>query len=232
MNRYKTVLFDLDGTLVLSEPDPWELYVRLAREYGLSVSESAARSAERFAHRYFAGFTYKADYDRLGQSAFREHYMRLVLAEMGCAGDLDAAAHNILQRFRETPRTRYIPTGTRETLATLRTRGYTLGLVTNRRSDEMAEAYAPHSLEDFFSFVITSSDAANPKPDRAMFDLALARGGCECAETMHVGDNYYADVAGAHACGIEPVLFDPKRLFPEAECLVIRALPELLNHLK
>ncbi len=230
MKRYKTILFDLDGTLVFNDPDLWELYERFAREFGLTVSPDARRRAERFAHFYFSGLNYKGDRERIGVAGFRHHYLTRVLHEMQCDGNIEAAADYVLQRLRETERRKLIPTGTRATLAHLRERGYTLGLVTNRRGDEMPEAFQPHELDQYFSFLITSSDAANPKPDRAMFELALARGACVCEETMHVGDNYFADVAGAQACGIEPVLLDPKALFPEAECLVIRTLPELLNH--
>ncbi len=150
---------------------------------------------------------------------------------MQCEGDLESAARQIMQRIRETPRKKFAPDGTRETLQQLRTRGYTLGLVTNRRADEMEEAYQQHRFDQYFSFSVTSTDAGNSKPHRAVFDLALARADCDCTEAVHVGDNYYADVAGARALGIEPVLFDPKGLFPEATCLVIQALPQLLEHL-
>ena len=228
--RYKTVLFDLDGTLVFGAPDLWELYERYAREFGLAVAPDGRRRAERFAHLYYAGQNYQADYERLGSEGFRLHYLRRALEEMRCEGDLEAAAAHVALRLRETPRRRYSPDGTRETLATLRARGYTLGMVTNRRADELAEVYQPHELDGYFAFVITASDAPAPKPDRSMFDLALTRAACLCEETMHVGDNYFADVAGAYACGIEPVLVDPKGLFPEAKCLVIRQVPELLKH--
>ena len=86
-------------------------------------------------------------------------------------------------------------------------------------------------LYQHFSFVITSTDAVNPKPDRAMFELALVRGGCDSAEAMHGGDNFYAAVGGARAAGIAPVLVDPKGLFPAADCLVIRSVSQLLDHL-
>src|SRR6266496_6205185 len=114
MKRHKTILFDLDGTLVFAAPDLWVLYERFAREYGLTVATDARRHSERFAHHYYAGLNYKTDYDRLGPESFRLHYLGLVLREMSCAGDLESAAAFVMARLRETPRRRYIPDGTRE----------------------------------------------------------------------------------------------------------------------
>jgi FMN phosphatase YigB (HAD superfamily) len=43
-----------------------------------------------------------------------------------------------------------------------------------------------------------------------------------------VGDNYWADVVGARRAGVTPVLLDPQGLFPEADCLVLDELDDLL----
>src|SRR5712692_3595695 len=87
MKKYKAIFFDLDGTLIFSEPDLWQLYAPFARECGLTPSADATRHAERFAHYYYAGYNYKADFERLGTERFRQHYLTRVLQEMQCAGD-------------------------------------------------------------------------------------------------------------------------------------------------
>ncbi|MBI5878806.1 MAG: HAD family hydrolase [Chloroflexi bacterium] len=234
MGTVKAILFDFDGTLVFGEPDIWSLYTQFARDYGLVVSEDATRSAERFAHHYYAGFNYKEDYDRLGGGlAWRLYYMQRTLHVMTGGrvpvDDLLDAAKYVGARLGEEPRQRQVPPDVRATLDRLLADGYTLGLVTNRRDDEMSEVYDPHGLHHYFKFTVTVSGGIAPKPFRAMFDLALARAGCTAAEAMHVGDNPYADVAGAEAAGIRAVLYDPKRLFPEAECCVITEFPQLLD---
>ena len=137
----------------------------------------------------------------------------------------------MLQRLDETPRKRQLGEGALNTLAQLAARGYVLGLVTNRRSDEMDAAYQGHRLEEYFAFTVTATEAGAPKPGRAIFDLALARSGCAAGDAIHVGDNLYADIAGAEGAGIRPILIDPKGIFPEATCMVIRTLPELLARL-
>jgi putative hydrolase of the HAD superfamily len=52
--------------------------------------------------------------------------------------------------------------------------------------------------------------------------------GTQPAHALYVGDNYYADVLGARAAGLEPVLIDPDEIFPEADCAVIHCISEIL----
>jgi len=55
----------------------------------------------------------------------------------------------------------------------------------------------------------------------------VALAGCAPEAAAYVGDNYYADVVGARAAGLHPILIDPLGIFPEAGCPTIRALGEL-----
>jgi putative hydrolase of the HAD superfamily len=54
------------------------------------------------------------------------------------------------------------------------------------------------------------------------------------SQAMYVGDNYFADVVGSRRAGLQPVLYDPRGIFPEAECPVIASfeqLPSVLENL-
>jgi phosphoglycolate phosphatase-like HAD superfamily hydrolase len=146
LNSTKAVFYDPDGTLVLGRPDIWQLYAQFAAEYGLVVSSDGIRKAERFAHFYYAGLNYKADLDQYGAAGFRQNYLRRCLETMQCEGDLDSVARFLVSRLDETPRERYLPDGTLDTLAQVAERGYTLGLITNRRTDELAGVYEGHLL--------------------------------------------------------------------------------------
>ena len=234
MGSIKAVFLDLDGTLVFGDPDIWTLYAQFAREAGFAVDDEGVRHAERFAHLYFSGFNYKEDFDRLGGgAAWRLYYLQRTLhAMLGDAtpvDDLADAARQLMRRLGETPRQRGVPPDVRETLDRLQAAGYLMALVTNRRDEEMTEVYDPHGLHHYFAFTVTASQGGAPKPFRAMFDLALKLAGCAPHEAIHVGDNPYADVAGAQGAGIHAVLYDPKGLFPETDCRVITAFPQLLD---
>ena len=62
------------------------------------------------------------------------------------------------------------------------------------------------------------------KPDPRFFQIALDRAGADAETTIHVGDLYHVDVAGARAAGITPVLLDVAGLYPECDCLRVRSL--------
>jgi HAD superfamily hydrolase (TIGR01509 family) len=95
-----------------------------------------------------------------------------------------------------------------EALARMRNRGLTLVVVSN--SDGTAE----HSLEaaglrSYLSGVVDSQVVGFEKPDARIFEHALRQSDARPERTLHVGDLYHADVAGARAAGIHAVLLDP-----------------------
>jgi len=56
--------------------------------------------------------------------------------------------------------------------------------------------------------VVSSAMVGARKPDRALFEAALALAGCSADEAVHVGDSLENDVRGARAAGIRAVLVD------------------------
>ncbi len=94
-------------------------------------------------------------------------------------------------------------------LETLRKAGVKLGIVTNA-SQTMAMRDAEleaHGLLDFFPDCrLSAADVGYIKPDRRIFQCALERLGTAPAETVFIGDNPEADIAGALSVGMKAVL--------------------------
>ena len=61
-------------------------------------------------------------------------------------------------------------------------------------------------LADLVDGALASAEIGSAKPDGAIFAAALRIAGTTPAETWHVGDTPEADVDGARAAGIHPVL--------------------------
>jgi len=87
-------------------------------------------------------------------------------------------------------------------------------------------------LDEYFSFALAAGEINSWKPDPGIFWHALERLEANPQQALYVGDNYYADVVGAQNAGLQAVLVDPEGIFPEAQCLVIRQVNELLALLK
>jgi putative hydrolase of the HAD superfamily len=90
-------------------------------------------------------------------------------------------------------------------LAELRARGLRLVVVSNWDSS-LSEVLERVGLRELVDEVIVSAVVGAAKPDRLIFEAALAAAGCEASEAVHVGDSAEADVGGARAAGIRPLL--------------------------
>lgn len=94
-------------------------------------------------------------------------------------------------------------------LEVLRRAGVKLGIVTNA-SQPMAMRDAEleaHGLMKFFPDCrLSAADAGYLKPDRRIFTGALERLGTTPQETIFIGDNPDADIAGALSVGMKAVL--------------------------
>lgn len=94
-----------------------------------------------------------------------------------------------------------------EVLEELRRRGYEMSILSNN-SSLMIDQLTHLELGRFFPVVSYSEEVGVEKPHPRIFHAVLARLGRNPAETVYVGDSYRADVVGATAAGIVPVLVD------------------------
>jgi len=79
----------------------------------------------------------------------------------------------------------------------------------------------------YFDTLIVSDVVGFHKPDPRIFDIALEALQVPAEKAIHVGDDYEADVQGARAAGIKPVLLDRKGQHQDVDCLRIHSLKEL-----
>jgi len=95
-----------------------------------------------------------------------------------------------------------------EALGRLRDLGLKLSVVSN--SDGTVEqSLIAAGLRPYLSAVIDSAIAGHEKPNPRIFTHALNTCGARPERTLHVGDIYHADVAGARGAGIHAMLLDP-----------------------
>jgi HAD superfamily hydrolase (TIGR01549 family) len=116
------------------------------------------------------------------------------------------------------------------TLKKLRISGYTIGLVSNR-SNPIDQELDEIGLKPFFDFYFTAGEIDVWKPDREIFEHAVFLAGSLYEETAYIGDNYYTDILGAVAAGIYPILYDPRNIFPDADCQVITDIGDLCSQM-
>ena len=206
--RYRTVLFDLDGTLIDSGAMILASFRHATRTVlAREIPDEQLAAAVGGSTIYDQMRTF--DPDRVGElvEAYREH---------------NAPLHDALEAFD----------GIEALLDDLRAEGRKLGLVTAKRRRTVDLAFRVLDLERFFGAVVTAEDTERPKPDAEPVLLALRRLGSHPAEAAFVGDSPF-DVGAAKAAGVFSVavswggLHSEERLREAGADVVVHSREEL-----
>lgn len=223
----KAVFFDLGNTLIYMDPLPEEVFASLCREQGIEVEPEAVRRAYGKADLFY--FTNMLKYRGRMDQLWLE-YDGIVLEELGIPDPGRQLAQAISEGFREGQFWHLFPE-TEEVLVELRREGYKLGIISNADED-VEQILSWLELPQLVDTITYSQEAGVEKPDPRIFQIALQRTGSRPDEAIHVGDRYDADIVGARAAGITPVLIDREEDHRGLDCLRIKSLKELWTTLR
>lgn len=227
----KAIFFDFDGTIRHNLPLGGEVFALQAIQLGLAANEEDRRRAARWEHSYWANSKdLLSDMQRFnGQLAeFWNRYAQRQLVTLG-ASALQAAelAPKVNEYMTESYKPEsVVPDEVRRTLPVLMDSGYKLAVISNR-SKPYQEEIESLGLASFFEFSLAGGEINSFKPEPGIFLHACKRLGVTPEQAAYVGDNYYADVVGARAASLTPILYDPRLIFPDAGCTVITSFDEL-----
>jgi HAD superfamily hydrolase (TIGR01549 family) len=227
----KAVFFDLDGTLRHNLPSGGEVFADYAVLLGVPASDEDRLRAARWEHYYWAN---SADLlaDRVtyaGENgAFWNRYGQRQLVALGApthrAAELaPKVTEYMLHAYKPQS---VVPQDAMRLLPVLKEAGYKLAVISNRDKayqDVMEEL----GLAPFLAFSLAGGEINAFKPQPEIFIHACERLQVSPGEAAYVGDNYFADVLGARAAGLMPVLYDPRGVFPDAGCAIIRSFDQL-----
>ena len=230
-NHFEAVIFDLDGTLRHNVPSADETQFNFAVSLGITNSPECRRRGAQWAHRYWAQSEELIQdvekFDRL-EKPFWDNYCSRYFRAMGIPEEGAAELGPKLAQLMEegfSPQSQVHPEDF-NTLGSLRKAGYKVGLVSNR-SNPCNEELQELGLSPYLDFAYVAAEVGAWKPDPAIFNRAFKETGSSPERIIYIGDNYFADILGAKNAGITPILLDPRGIFPDADCKVIRSLGEL-----
>jgi putative hydrolase of the HAD superfamily len=95
----------------------------------------------------------------------------------------------------------------REVLDVLRGR-YPLAVVTDAQSASARGELHKVGLLGYFDPVVVSGDHGYRKPDRRLFQFALAGMNVAAGNALYIGNDMYRDIHGAQEAGMKTVMFD------------------------
>jgi putative hydrolase of the HAD superfamily len=219
MRTIETVFLDAGGVLVWPN---WHRVAQVLRAHGIDAGASALIAADAPARFALDEAHVRSDQQRVYS------FFELVLLEAGIA--LSPATEAALADVRTYHHTEnlweIVPDFVVPALEQLRAAKYKLVVVSNANGT-LHHAFGRLGLAPHFDVIIDSHVEGVEKPDRRIFDIALARSASSPETTVHVGDFYNVDVAGARGAGLTPVLVDEAGLHAGADCARIRNIAEL-----
>lgn len=227
----RAVFLDIGDTVMRPNPSWEHVYAIAFEEYGVEVEVEALHAALRRAYHH-GGFGFDAAFEASEETSFARtmEIDRAALADLGLDPMPESFFRRLSELFMVTSNWHVFPDAI-PALEALRARGLVVGAVSNWVW-QLPELLHALDLVSHFDLIAASSRIGFEKPHPGIFRWALAEARVEPGEAIHVGDHLDADVEGARAVGIEPVLIDRRGRFsvPDipAGTPLIRSLAEIL----
>jgi putative hydrolase of the HAD superfamily len=229
----KIVFFDAGDTILRPHPSFPEIFASVCKGAGHDVSPAdAERAQEKLAPHLmdlemdddpdatpYAGSVFSADQSR----RFWTYLYKRMMRELGIEDDALPAL--LFDKFTDTSSYKLFDDVV-PVLHELREAGLRLGLISNFER-WLEEMLAEMDVGHLFDTVTISGVAGVEKPDPAIFELALNEAGVAAADAVYVGDSPVLDAAPAARLGMEVVLIDRARRYPESPWPRIESLKEL-----
>lgn len=167
MNKYRHIIFDIDGTLLDTES-------AILQSLKDTVAEMLQKDITEEELKFALGIPGEVALHRLGISdtktanrKWNEHLLKY---------------KSSIRLFEGIP----------ALLASLKADGYSLGIVTSKNRNEYNEDFASaFDTAHYFDIVICVEDAPFPKPDPAPLATYLSLSGISAKDALYVGDTAY-----------------------------------------
>lgn len=206
----RVVFFDAAGTLFDARQPVGRTYARLAREFGLDLSDAAVTAGFRRAFGTSPELAFGKGHSEAQLRNLERAWWKAVVARtfegLGDFPRFDDFFEALFAFFADPKHWEVDPEAS-ATLCRLKQQGLELGVISNFdfRLYQILEAL---ELKPHFNSITISSQAGFAKPRREVFEAALAKHGRRPAEALHVGDSVRLDFEAAAAVGMSAALVD------------------------
>ena len=195
------VLFDLDNTLLDRDTG----FLRFCQELFHTSGVMGQTHTEEEAVALMVSF------DASGLRSRHDMFNDIIRQWPGVFQDVEQAMQVYLASY---PRMLVLDASTRALLEDLQDRGVPCGIVTNGGSIMQMNKIRESGLEGLVQSIVISEEVSVAKPDRRIFERALADIGANPLTTMFVGDNPDADILGAKEVGMHAAWIHHGRQWP------------------
>lgn len=221
MAQIRAVSLDVGWTLAYPAKSMWEIFADLTNEAGGTTTAAACEEVVRslvtlgqpHAETHFHTGAQYEDSDDSFRGQFDQLGM-IVFSQLGIEADRAAIMEQFYQRFWNLADWKIFP-DVLDGIAELHRRGVRVGVLSNAPSD-MTNLLAHLGILPLLDFCVISATERTKKPDRRIFEIAVARAAVAAEHVVHVGDMYLEDILGGAAAGLQTLLMERGQhaLFP------------------
>lgn len=205
----RAVFFDVGNTLLYPYPSVSEVCRQVLAEAGHVRDLGAIDSLMPLVDAYYED-RYREDdtfwTDEGETSGVWVGMYSLLARRLGLDEDAEHLARRVYDEFGRADRWRayddVIPA-----LMRLKEAGCRVGVISNW-DGRLTALLQGMGVAELLDTIVSSAEVGLHKPDPRIFELACERLDVEPHDAVHVGDHHYADVLGASAVGMTPVLID------------------------
>ena len=193
-DKIRAVTFDAGGTLIECWPSVGHIYADVAATHGYGrLSPAVLNRNFRAAWKACASFHHSmGEWSALVDATFGKQIR---------PAPSQTFFPQLYARFAQ-PEAWRVFDDVVPTLLRLKSRGITLGIISNW-DDRLKPLLRALGLDRYFDAIVVSCEVGAPKPAHAIFQSACCALKCAPAETLHVGDSLEMDLRGAEAAGLQ-----------------------------
>ncbi len=226
MQKYTTLLFDLDRTLWDFDTNAEEALRDIFASFELNSKISSANAFLRVYQKHNERLWMAYRQGKIKKSLLRTKRFDLSLKDFGIHNE-ELAAKMGEEYLRISPNKTTLMPGTIEVLRFLH-QHYRLYILTNGFNEVQYLKMERCGLNLFFKDIFTSENLGYQKPHPIIFKKALSLANEKPSAALMIGDDLEADITGASKAGIDQVYFNPlKKVHQEDVTYEIHHLLEL-----
>jgi putative hydrolase of the HAD superfamily len=228
---YKRVFFDVGATLLTPARAEGKVFAEIAADFGITVDPSDVEPLVPQMYQLYEQLYQQDDSfwgDEIRAKAIWLEMYEFLSALLDIPQNLHSVIGNSVYEYYFAPGVWKTFDDVIPTLDELQRLGIKMGLISNWDSSLRA-IVTGLEMDKYFDVILASAEVRMHKPMPEIFALALKKADAKPTETLHVGDHLIADVAGARAAGIKPVLIDRHKNHADEACLRVEKLTDLIK---
>jgi 2-haloacid dehalogenase len=220
MQKYNTVLFDADETLLDFKKAENEAIKAAFLEFNIPISEEIIKTYSEINSSLWK----KLERKEIDKASLKTERFRELRERFGFPYDPSEMAKVYEKNLSEQA---YVLDGAKEICEKL-SKICRLYIVTNGIKAVQTNRFEKSGLKPYFADSFISEDVGFEKPDRRYFETVAARiPNFDIERTLIIGDSLSSDIAGGINFGIDTCWYNPKGLFGEGMTYTVNDLAQI-----